>query len=254
MAIVVERISVVLIARNERENIGKMLIGLLERYGGKILEIIVADDSSTDGTAAEVEARMAKDPRIRLLRLQPPAGAGRALKAGFAAVSADAEYVLSMDSDFTESIGDVGTMIRRAEAGDVDGVIGSRFIKGSTLRRYPAPKKAMNRAFHALTRLFFGIRLNDLTNNFKLYRRCIVTQIAWRSDGFAINAETGLAPVLSGFRIDEVPVSWIGRSRRMGSSKFRLASQAWGYLAVLAYARSLAPRSFLSLALTPPKG
>jgi hypothetical protein len=235
--VVMKNLSAVLIARNEQENIGKMLTGLLGQYGGKLLEVIVVDDSSSDGTVAAVESLMREDRRIKLVRLPPPHGVGRAIKAGFAHVSAEADYVLSMDSDFTESLRSVESMIRHVETSGCDGVIGSRFIPGSVLLRYPGMKRFMNRMFHFFARVLFGIRMNDLTNNFKLYRRQIVKTMPWKSDGFAINAETGLLPVISGFRIEEVPVTWIGRDQKMGSSKFRLFRQGWGYLKVLAYAR-----------------
>jgi hypothetical protein len=232
-----KNISVVLIARNEEENIGNMITGIIGLYGRAIMEIIVVDDSSNDGTVAVVKSLSRNEPRIALVRLKPPNGVGRAIKAGFEHVSEKADYVLSMDSDFAQSLKSVEQMISHLETHGCDGVIGSRFIPGSVLRRYPGTKKAMNRIFHFIVRALFRIRVHDLTNNFKLYRRQIVKTVPWRSNGFSINAETGILPILYGFRIEEVPVSWIGRDSRMGKSKFRLFTQGWGYLKVLASAR-----------------
>ena len=231
-----EELSIVLIAHNEEEIIGRVIDGLISNYRDKILELVVVDDVSTDKTAATVESRMKAEPKIRLVRRQPPCGVGRAIKTGFKSVDPRAAYVLSMDSDFVESIGDVGRLIARMEKGDCDGVIGSRFIKGSRLEKYPLTKKIMNRLFHYVIRVLFGISQKDLSNNFKLYKRKIIDEMPWHSDDFAINAETGILPIFSGYKICEVPVSWVGRNKEMGRSKFKLFKVGWGYIKVIPYA------------------
>jgi hypothetical protein len=143
-----------------------------------------------------------------------------------------------MDSDFVQSIGDVGRLITRMEKGDCDGVIGSRFIEGSRLEVYPLTKKIMNRLFHYVAWFLFNIKQKDLSNNFKMYKREIVESMPWHSDDFAINAETGILPILSGYKVCEVPVSWIGRNEGQGKSKFKLFKVGLGYMKVIPYALS----------------
>ena len=162
-----EEISVVLIAHNEEKVIGKSIDGLLENYRDKILEVIVVDDVSTDKTAEVVESRMRSEPKVRLVRREPPCGVGRAIKTGFKNANPRAAYILTMDSDFIDSIGDVGRLIARMEKGDCDGVIGSRFIEGSRLEAYPLTKKIANRLFHYVVQFLFRIKQQDLSNNFK---------------------------------------------------------------------------------------
>lgn len=231
-----ENLSIVLIAHNEEEVIGKVAEGLLAKYRGRILEIIIVDDVSTDRTATAVEALMKQEPKIRLIRRAPPCGVGRAIKEGFRNVSAGADYVLTMDSDFTGNIDDAGRLIERMEQGGCDGVIGSRFVEGSRIVGYSAAKMFSNRAFHYVIRALFGIRQKDLSNNFKLYKREVIEKMPWKSDDFAINAETGILPILSGYKVCEVPVSWIGRSKGEGKSKFKLLKVGWGYIKVIPYA------------------
>lgn len=48
-------------------------------------------------------------------------------------------------------------------------------------------------------------------------------------DHFAANAETGLKPLLAGYDIKEVPISWINRTIDMGSSSFRIVNVAPNY-------------------------
>lgn len=233
-------LAVILIAHNEEEAIGPMLEGLVATYEREILEVIVVDDASTDHTRAVVEAILPRSPKIKLLRRKPPCGVGRALKAGFGAISAEAEYVLSMDSDFVNNITQVRALIDAMTAQDRHGVIGSRFVAGAEMIGYPFSKRLMNRLFHLVVKTLFRIRQNDLTNNFKLYRAEIFRTLPWQSNEFAMNAETGLLPILAGYNIAEVPVVWVNRDPHMGRSKFGLLKHGGGYLQVILHALKFA--------------
>ena len=233
-----ETVSVILIAHNEEQAIGPMLEGLLATYDREILEVIVVDDASTDNTRAIVESLIKRGPkvRLRLVRRTPPCGVGRALKTGFSTIDPRAQYTLSMDSDFVENINQVMALLDAIEEQDCDGVIGSRFVKGGKVVGYPFLKRLMNRLFHGIVKALFKIRQNDLTNNFKLYKTDIFRSLPWNNDGFAMNAETGLLPILSGYKIVEVPVVWINRNPEMGRSKFGLLKHGAGYIEVIFHA------------------
>jgi dolichol-phosphate mannosyltransferase len=112
-------------------------------------------------------------------------------------------------------------------------VIGSRFSRHSVLLNYPFAKIFANRAFHALVTLLFGRRIRDVTNNLKIMRREVVLHLHLREPGFAVNAETGLQPLLLGYRVKQVPISWINRTPEMGTSSFRLVRVGGGYWRVL---------------------
>ena len=231
-----ENLAVVLIAHNEEQGIGAMLEGLLANYSREILDIIVVDDASTDRTAAIADNWAKQNDKVRLIRRSPPCGVGRALKTGFSNLKPQVEYVLTMDSDFVENIAQVRLLIDAMERGNCDGVIGSRFVEGGRVVRYPLFKRLMNRFFHTVVKAIFHVKQNDLTNNFKLYRAEIFCSLPWRSDDFAMNAETGLLPVLAGYRLVEVPVVWVDRAPTMGKSKFGLLKHGSGYLRVIFHA------------------
>jgi hypothetical protein len=56
----------------------------------------------------------------------------------------------------------------------------------------------------------------------------VVADMQLRESGFALNAETGLQPLILGYRVKEVPISWINRFPGMGASSFRLVGRAGG--------------------------
>jgi len=228
-----ENLSVILIAHNEEPGIGAMLEGLLRTYDREILEVLVVDDASTDRTAAIVEECASRHGKLKLIRRKPPCGVGRALKTGFGNINPNSKYALTMDSDFVENIPQVRLLIDAIENCACDGVIGSRFVDGGKVVRYPLLKRLMNRLFHTVVKLLFRVRQSDLTNNFKLYKVDLFRSLPWRSDDFAMNAETGLFPVLCGYELLEVPVVWIDRDPTMGKSKFGVLKHGGGYLRVI---------------------
>ena len=89
-----------------------------------------------------------------------------------------------------------------------------------------------NRGFQLFAHRIIAIS-RDLTNNLKLIRRDVVDQLVLTQPGFAVNAETGLQPLLMGYMIKEVPISWINRTHDLGTSSFRLARVGGGYVQVL---------------------
>jgi len=115
-----------------------------------------------------------------------------------------------------------------------DGAIGSRFSHDSLLINYPFFKILCNRGFHFLANAVLPIRVRDISNNLKLYKTEVLKKLEIEEDHFAANVETGLKPLLAGYHIKEVPISWINRTIDMGSSSFRIVNVAPNYFRALA--------------------
>jgi dolichol-phosphate mannosyltransferase len=152
------------------------------------------------------------------------------LRDGYAV--ATGSYILTMDSDFVQILPELRDMFD-AIADGYDGAIGSRFSHESMLVNYPFLKTISNRGFHLLVNLLLPLRVRDLSNNLKLYRADILKTIDIEQPHFAANAETGLKPLLAGYKIKEVPISWINRTTGMGESSFRVVNVAPHYFAAL---------------------
>ncbi len=223
-------VSVVVPAYNEAANVNRLVVSLLRTYGPYIHEIIIVNDSSTDSTAEEVGKFGMSEPRVRLVNRAKPNGVGLALKDGYHA--ATGRYILSMDCDFVQILPQFRGLFRVVAEGH-DGAIGSRFSHDSVLVNYPFAKLLFNRLCHILIKLFLVDSARDISNNLKLYRSDIFKGMEISSPHFSANLETGLKPLLAGYDIVEVPVSWINRSSDMGSSTFYLRKVG------MAYARAL---------------
>jgi dolichol-phosphate mannosyltransferase len=225
-----QAVSFVVPCHNEEMNVAPLIASLWKHFEDYVHEIVIVNDNSRDRTA-EVTRNIAQaNPKVRLINRQPPNGVGRALRDGYAA--ATGAYILTMDSDFVQIIPEIRDLFDAVAQG-YDGAIGSRFTYDSIMVNYPFPKILSNRLFHLLARLLLRLDFHDVSNNLKLYRADILKKLEIRQGHFAANAETGLKPIVAGYRIKEVPISWINRTLEMGASSFRILQVGPNYARAL---------------------
>ncbi|MBV8843694.1 MAG: glycosyltransferase [Bryobacterales bacterium] len=229
-----DSVSVVVPSHNEEMNISGLVDALLGFYGRYIHEIIIVNDNSTDNTSAVAHRIASREPRVKVVDRQPPNGVGRALRDGYK--TATGRYILTMDCDFVAILPEFRDLFDAIASGK-DGAIGSRFSYESVMINYPFFKILCNRAFHWIAAAILPNNFRDISNNLKLYRSSILKSLTIEQDHFAANVETGLRPLLAGYDIAEVPISWINRTAEMGSSSFRIVKVAPSYF-----------RAFLSMA------
>lgn len=129
------RVSVVIPAFNEEGNIGRLVEETFQAVPAHTLgEVIVVDDASDDGTAAEIKALLLRHDTLRYLRHGRRAGQSAALRTGVTAARFDA--IASMDGDGQNDPNDiVGLTARLGGPGEepalVGGVRASRKDTGS---------------------------------------------------------------------------------------------------------------------------
>src|SRR5262245_14907608 len=133
------KIFVVPATYNEKANIEKFITILEEEVFPKIKEhdmhILVADDTSPDGTADIVRGLMKKYKNLDISsgeRLGLGAAYLRALS--FAIEKKDADVVITIDSDLQHDPHDVPKLLKKMEEG-YDIVTTSRYSKGGSMPR-----------------------------------------------------------------------------------------------------------------------
>lgn len=223
------KLSVVIPAHNEEQNIGRCLAELQAVLGDKYgidHELLVVDDNSRDGTARVVEELMRDRPQIRLVRRSPPAGFGRAIRSGLDQVRGDVVAIYM--ADLSDDPEDLATYYRKLGEG-YDCVYGSRFMRGSRVEQYPPVKRVVNRIVNRAVQLMFCCPFNDLTNAFKAYRVGVIRDCGpFRACHFNITLEMSLGALIRRYRIAQVPIRWYGRT--WGSSNLRLREMGRKYL------------------------
>jgi glycosyltransferase involved in cell wall biosynthesis len=211
-------------------NVPNLVDALVELYDPYIHEIVIVNDNSTDNTAEVTRIVAQREARVKLVDREPPNGVGRALRDGY--MAATGRYILTMDADFGQILPEFQDLFDAIAEG-YDGAIGSRFSYESVLINYPFFKILCNRFFHLLVKLLLLPHVRDISNNLKIYRADILKTLVIEQPHFAANVETGMKPLLSGYRIKEVPISWINRTADMGRSSFRIVKVAPDYVLAL---------------------
>ncbi len=123
-----QRIVVIIPARNEAECIGEAVASLLEQDFPALLQIIVVDDGSTDGTAAVAQSaamRAGKPSQLTVIRGKPllPGWTGKlwAISQGITqAEPLTPDYFLFTDADIRHGEHSVAELVATAEAGRYD--------------------------------------------------------------------------------------------------------------------------------------
>ena len=213
---------------------------------GTAVELLIADDGSTDDTAAIVERLGAQEPRVRLLRL-PHGGKGRAVRAGMLAATGD--FALFLDADFATPIEEMDRLWPPLWEG-WDVAIGSRKMPGAVItKRQPWLRERMGQVFTWLTNTLVTRNLSDITCGFKCFSRASAQAVFSRQrlDGWGFDAEILFLAQRLGYRIREVPVRWHNADK----TAVRLGSDAWRSFRELLRIRRNARRGLYRLDLSP---
>jgi dolichol-phosphate mannosyltransferase len=202
---------------NERDNIGGMLDQLLALPYG--LHVLVVDDNSPDGTGDYVAERKQADPRVHLVSRPGKLGLGSAYVAGFRyALAQGAQYVFEMDADFSHDPASIGNFLEAIKDHDV--VLGSRYIDGVTVVHWPLSRLILSYSANVYTRLITGLPVRDATGGYKCFRRRALEAVNLdqvKSDGYAFQIEMSYKCWRKGFKIVEIPITFV--DRRAGVSK-----------------------------------
>lgn len=227
------KLSVVIPAHNEQGSIRKTLTGLVEALERDRIdyEILIVDDSSTDGTGSAVESIRARNPRIHWIPSHYPHGFGFTVRTGLECFEGDAVAIVMADGSDDPS--DLISYYRLLEEG-YDCAFGSRFVRGASVRDYPKLKLVLNRLANAFIRMLFRHGYNDTTNAFKAYRREVIDTVQpLLSNHFNLTVELPLKAIIRGHSFAIVPISWTNRAT--GISKLKIQEMGSRYLFIVLY-------------------
>jgi len=205
---------------NERENLEPMLRAL----GNKGVRVLVIDDNSPDGTGPLADQLATELDYVDVLHRVRKEGLGPAYLAGFRrALSDGAELVLEMDCDFSHDPNDVPRLLAAVEGG-ADLALGSRYAPGGGVRNWGLLRRVISAGGSLYARVLLGVKVRDLTGGFKCYRRAVLERIdldAVESKGYAFQIETTYRALRAGFKVVEVPITFL--DREVGGSKMSKA-------------------------------
>lgn len=211
------RLSVVVPVYNERESLTPLHARLGQALAGEAYEIIFVDDGSTDGSAQVLEAILAADSRVRVIRFGRNFGKAAALAAGFRESSG--QIIITLDADLQDDPAEIPRLVAVLEEG-YDLVSGWK--KG---RQDPLSKTIPSRLFNWATSRLTGLPLRDFNSGFKAYRRPLIEHLDLYGE---LHRFIPALVYWKGFRVTEIPVGH--HPRRWGRSKYGMGRFLAGLL------------------------
>ncbi len=203
---------------NEAENIKKLLKAIVH-LNIPNLHALVVDDNSPDGTAKIVQELITNDSQIRLFQRPAKMGLGTAYVEGFKyALKEGFDFIFEMDADFSHDPKEIPRFLEKIEEYDL--VIGSRYATGVNVINWPLSRLLISLAANTYSRVITRLPVHDCTSGFKCFRREVLESIDLdniSSDGYAFQIEMTFKAWRKGFKICEIPIIFIDRTK--GDSK-----------------------------------
>jgi putative flippase GtrA len=168
--------------------------------------ITVADNASTDTTAAVARAVAAELPHVRVVEL-PEKGRGRALRRTW--LASDAEVLAYVDVDLSTDLDALWPLVAPLLSGHSDLAIGSRLAHGSRVVR-GLRREVISRSYNLLLRGALGTRFTDAQCGFKAIRADVAAELLplVEDDTWFFDTELLVLAERCQLRIHEVPVDW----------------------------------------------
>lgn len=197
-------VSVVIPCLNERGTIAEAVTiakAAFADWAGDV-EVIVADNGSTDGSAELAQAAGAR------VVLAAERGYGAALQTGFA--TAQGDYVVYADADLTYDFQEGPRLVVALHATQADMVVGSRLRGTIEAGAMPLLHRYLGTPIlTAMINLLFGQRqrLTDCNSGFRAFRRERLTAWGATSPGMEFASELLVNSLCAQANIVEVPIS-----------------------------------------------
>lgn len=179
-----------------------------------LLEVIIVDDGSTDGTAEVAASIVSNHPQVWLERLEANSGKTAALRAGFALTRG--EVVIVQDADLEYDPQEILGVIQPILEGHADVVFGSRFLVRRAARVLYFYHFVANKVLTLLSNSFTNLNMTDIETGYKAFRGEIIRNMIIVSSGFGFEVEATAKVAKLGVAVYEVPISYYGRTYSEG--------------------------------------
>ncbi|MCA0429489.1 MAG: polyprenol monophosphomannose synthase [Bacteroidetes bacterium] len=217
---------------NEIENIENMVRKVFSLP--KEFDLLIVDDGSPDGTATKVKELQKEFKTLFIEERKGKQGLGTAYIHGFRwALQRDYEFVFEMDCDFSHNPEDLIRLLNACENG-ADVAVGSRYVKGGNVSNWDRKRILLSYFASLYVRFILWFNVKDTTAGFKCYKRKVLQTIKLENIkfmGYAFQIEMKYTAFKMGFKIVEVPITFVDRV--LGTSKMSTKIFKEAFLGVL---------------------
>jgi glycosyltransferase involved in cell wall biosynthesis len=202
-------LGVIIPAYNEEQSLELVVRRVLQEP--TVQQVVIVDDCSTDGTLAAAR-RCASDPRVTVKNHAANQGKGAAIRTGLDAVTAPLAII--QDADLEYDPADYSKLISPILRGRADVVYGIRGFAGHSAYSYWFV--IGNRMVTTATNILFNCYIQDMETGFKVMRTSLMRRLGLRGNRFDVEPEITGRVLRLGYRIYEVPIEYVARTRAQG--------------------------------------
>ena len=192
-------------------------------------EVLVVDDGSPDGTADLAEKLGAELGGVTVIRREGARGFGAAVRAGFTwALDRGYDVVVGMDADLSHDPSALPSLLQ-AVADGADLVVGSRYVAGGGIPKWPAHRRALSRFGNVYATRLLRLPVSDATSGYRAYRASALRAVDLdrvRANGYGFLIEMVYRVRRTGGRLAEVPIVFVDRERDGSKMSGRIVAEA----------------------------
>jgi dolichol-phosphate mannosyltransferase len=215
---------------NEKENIEKMIRKVFSL--SKEFHLLIVDDGSPDGTAGIVKNLQNEFPgKLFIEERKGKLGLGTAYIHGFKwGLNKEYQYLFEMDADFSHNPDDLQRLYDACSKDGADVSVGSRYVKGGSVKNWTWERILLSWFASIYVRIVLWVGVKDTTAGFKCYKRKVLETLPLdeiRFIGYAFQIEMKYRTIKKGFRIKEVPITFIDRQEGVSKMSTKIFNEAF---------------------------
>ena len=189
-----EKTFAIVPAYNEANYIRKTALDIAKQVD----QVVVVDDGSVDKTFEQ-----ASKAKVTVLKHIVNMGKGVAMKTGIEyAIQKGADIIVIIDADGQHNPKEIPRLIGLLHKEKVDIVLGMRQMPVNT----PAIFRLGNWGLNQIFRMFFGAKIEDTQNGFRVFRSKVYSKIKWKSHSYFVETEMIINLLKNNVKHTETPV------------------------------------------------
>ena len=201
------------------------------------IDILLVDDDSPDRTA-EI-AKSMNLPGFSILNRKIKSGLGPAYLAGFKqGLTGSYQYFVEMDADLSHQPEQLVNLLNAASNDTL--VIGTRWIPGGSVVNWPTQRRWISKMGTGYAAFALKLPYKDLTSGYRVIPRTFLETLNFEeieTRGYGFQIEMALKAITAGFRIKQIPITFVERENGYSKMSFAIIWEAWSMVTIWAIRR-----------------